>query len=160
MITGSPSRLEKLDIETATMGELREIVEFLINDFHARYADVLPPADFGKVVIYIGNHIQKGVVLIARDQAGEMCGVISGLVTTPWFSTSEMVSEGCFFVSPGMRGTGAGVELLRRLKEWSHDQGLPLMCSVSTGDDVEAKDKFFARQGFERIGGIYRTKGL
>jgi GNAT superfamily N-acetyltransferase len=160
MITGSsPIRLEKPDIKIAAMAELREIVDFLIEDFHDRYRDTLPPADFGKVVLYVGNHIQNGVVFTARDPSGELCGVISGLVTCPWFSTHPHVAEGCFFVSPDMRGTGAGVALLRHLGDWADKRGLPLICAVSTGDEVERKDRFFERQGFTRIGGIYRTKG-
>jgi hypothetical protein len=34
-------------------------------------------------------------------------------------------------------------------------RGLPLLMAVVNGEDVERKDKFYARHGFTRIGGVY-----
>lgn len=146
-------------IKPATLDELREIVDFLIERFHGAYADTLPPVDFGKVVLHIGKHINDGVLFAARDEDGALKGVIAGMVTEPWFSGSPQVSEGVFFVDETARGTGVGAELLRNLKKWARDKRLPLMCGVTTGDDLERKDEFFERNGLVKIGGIYRTKG-
>lgn len=148
-----------MKVTAAGMTDLREIVDFLIGRFHAEYAAVLPPVDFGRTVLYVGKHLNDGIVYVIRNDKGELAGVIAGMVSTPWFSTSPHVSEGVFFVVPEMRGTGAGVALLRALKKWAADQQLALMCGVTTADDVERKDRFFESQGLERIGGIYRTKG-
>lgn len=148
-----------MKINPATMDQLREIVDFLIGRFHGTYAHALPPVDFGKVVLHVGRHINDGVIFTARDDKGVLKGVIAGLVTEPWFSASPQVSEGVFFVDDTARGTGVGAELLRHLRRWAQDKDLPLMCGVTTGDDLDRKDEFFARNGLVRIGGIYRTKG-
>lgn len=148
-----------MKIKIAKMPQLREIVDFLIGRFHASYADVLPPVEFGKVVLHIGKHINDGVVFVARDDDGALCGVIAGMVTEPWFSGAKHVSEGVFFVDQTARGTGVGADLLCHLKHWAQEKGLPLMCGVTTGDDLERKDRFFERNGLVKIGGIYRTKG-
>lgn len=147
-----------MKVQTADMSHLREIVDFLIGKFHAAYSDVFPPADFAKVVLYVGNHINNGVVFVVRNGAGELGGVITGMEASPWFSTRRHISEGVFFVAPEMRQSRAAVLLLKALKQYAADKDMLLMCGVSCGDDLERKDKFFALQGMERIGGIYRTK--
>lgn len=147
-----------MKIERATLAELAEIVTFLIGKFHAEYADQLPPADYGKVVLYIGEHINRGVVFLCRSDAGELVGLIAGMVSSPWFSTQKHVSEGVFFVLPEARGSKAAVMLINSLKQFAREQHMRLYAGVTIGKDLESKDKFFDRNGLERIGGIYRTK--
>ena len=145
-------------VQHADLSHLREIVDFLIQKFHAAYTDVFPPADFAKVVLYVGSHLNNGAVFIVRDKDGNLGGVITGMESSPWFSTRRHIAEGVFFVAPEMRQSRAAVLLLKALRQYAADKGMALMCGVSCGDDLERKDKFFAIQGMERIGGIYRTK--
>jgi GNAT superfamily N-acetyltransferase len=147
-----------MQVQIAGLSQLREVVDYLIGKFHASYASVLPPVEFSKVVLYIGKHLNDGVVFTARNDKGELIGVIAGMVSSPWFSAKKHVSEGVFFVSPEARGTGVAADLLRHLKVWAADKNMALMCGVTTGDDLERKDQFFDRNGLVRIGGIYRTK--
>lgn len=147
-----------MKIERASLTELSEVVSFLIGKFHAEYADQLPPADYGKVVLYIGEHINRGVVFLCRSDAGELVGLIAGMVSSPWFSTQKHVSEGVFFVLPEARGSRAAVLLINALKGFAFEQQMRLYAGVTIGQDLESKDRFFDRNGLERIGGIYRSK--
>lgn len=147
-----------MKVQSADLSNLREIVDFLITKFHAAYADVFPPADFPKVVLYVGSHLNSGVVFVVRNDRGEVGGVIAGMESSPWFSTKRHVSEGVFFVEPEMRKTRAAIILLKALKRYADDRGMALIAGVTSGDDLERKDRFFESQGLERIGGIYRTK--
>lgn len=147
-----------MKVQHADLSNLREIADFLITKFHASYSDVFPPADFAKVVLYVGSHLNSGIVFIVRNDQGELGGVITGMEASPWFSTRRHISEGVFFVAPEMRQSRAAVLLLKALQRYAADKGMALMCGVSCGDDLERKDKFFALQGMERIGGIYKTK--
>lgn len=147
-----------MKVEHADLSNLREIVDFLIGKFHAAYADVFPPVDFPKVVLHVGSHLNSGIVFVVRNERGEVGGVIAGMVSAPWFSTKRHVTEGVFFVEPEMRKTRAAVILLKALKKYADDKGMALMTGVTSGDDLERKDRFFESQGLTRVGGIYRTK--
>ena len=53
------------------------------------------------------------------------------------------------------RKSSVAVRLLDRGKKRAGELGLPLHISVTYGTDVERKEKFFLRHGFEKIGGNY-----
>lgn len=148
-----------MHIEKATPEQFRELIEFLIGRFHAEYSEWFPPVDVDKVIRHVGNFIEHGVVFVARSKDGQMAGVISGVLTAPWFSSVKLVTDGFFYVAPEFRSTRAATALVRTLKVWSAEQGIEeLNCSVISGDDIDRKDRFFERNGFRRIGGIYRWR--
>lgn len=147
-------------ITPAAPQDLREVIEFLIYRFHASYAEFFPPVNVEKVIHSAASAIDTGIVYLARTKDGELAGVISGRITTPWFSDTAMATDGFFFVAPEHRGTRAASALVKALQAWATEKGLELTCSVSSGDDVDRKDRFFHKQNFQRIGGIYRHKGF
>jgi len=48
--------------------------------------------------------------------------------------------------------------LLAALAAYADACGLPCWASTTMGDDVERKDRLFARYGFQRVGGVYRKE--
>lgn len=145
-------------VHAATPDDMRPLIEFLIGRFHAEFSEWFPAVSVDKVISYVGNLIENGVVFIAANDQGEILGVLSGIVSSYWFSDEKMVQDGFFYVAPEHRGTRAASALLKSLKAWANMKGMDLHCSTISGGDVEKRDKFYDRNGLTRIGGIYRKK--
>ena len=68
---------------------------------------------------------------------------------------SICASQGLNFIAKkDLRIVGCMVLCYDQLKK-ARELGLPLHMSVTYGTDVERKEKYFLRQGFEKIGGNY-----
>jgi len=137
--------------------DLREAVavgKFLIDEFHGAYRDRFAPVDGEKVLRYLGQHVIDGVLFVA-EQDGCLVGAMAGRPAEYWWSTERFVNEGVFFVSERARASRAAVLLLKAMQGYADDLGLPLVVGVTSGDEVERKDRFFAKRGMARIGGIY-----
>lgn len=138
----------------AERGDLRNILAFLVGCFHYDYRDVFPPVDLDKMALHVARHIDDGVIFLA-EKDGKYAGIISGMPAQYWFSQEWYFLEGFFYVHPDHRKSRIALSLLRLLKKEAHFLGMKLVCSVSTGEDIARKDKFFERNGFRRVGGIY-----
>jgi hypothetical protein len=139
------------------MQDRSHVLHLLIGEFHQEFSDRFPPVSVEKMVHYVGDHIINGALFVARDADGTVVGAIAGRETEYWFSTSGYVREGFYYVSARARASRAAVLLLRSLKAWAAQKGMPLICGVSSADQVERKDRFFERNGMRRIGGLYVT---
>ena len=72
-----------------------------------------------------------------------------------WFSDETFLVDLAYYVDDKHRKSSLAVRLLDTAKKRARELGLPLHMSVTYGTDVERKEKFFIRQGFEKIGGNY-----
>lgn len=67
-----------------------------------------------------------GILLVAEDAAGEggLAGMAGGLVYPLYFSSGRLTGQELFWwVEPGLRGSGAGHALLRRMEGAARDRG-------------------------------------
>lgn len=72
-----------------------------------------------------------------------------------WFSDESFLVDLAYYIDPKNRKSSLAVRLLDLAKKKARELGLPLQISVTYGTDVERKEQFFLRQGFEKIGGNY-----
>ena len=142
-------------VRRAGEADVPAIADFLIDRFHAEYADRLPPVNERRVLGQVHHYATQGAVFLWED--GGICGTISGVPRAYWFSDAEYIDEGWFYVAPDCRGRPA-FHLLRALADYADEMGLPAWASATMGDDVERKDRLFARYGFARVGGVYRKE--
>ena len=145
---------DAVKIEEATAEDVVPIARVLVDEFHTEYENYFPPVDVKKTIEYIGDHYHRGKIFVAKRD-GEVVGVTMAKPTAFWFSHSEYINEGVFYVSPRARRSRAAKLLTTELKAYARSLHLPLMLGISSGDRVKAKDKFFESQGFTRIGGLY-----
>lgn len=143
-------------VHAATPEDMRPLVTFLIGRFHSEYAEWFPSVSVDKVIRYVGDLVENGVVFIAENDNGDILGVLSGKVGCYWFTDEQMVQDGFFYVAPEHRGTRCASALIKSLKAWADMKGLKLECAAISGGDVDRRDRFYERNGFARIGGVYR----
>jgi GNAT superfamily N-acetyltransferase len=114
----------------------------------------LPPIAPHKVEAALRHCMQKGRIFLGYK--GEKLGGILGVQEGEhWFSHGRFLADLVFYVAPCARASRIASHLLRAASEYATMRGLPLLMAVVNGEDVERKDKFYARHGFTRIGGVY-----
>lgn len=139
--------------------EIPRIVEFLVNRFHAEFADTLPPVNPQKVVASAYGTWRDGVILIAEDD-GAIVGSIALVPSGWWFSDAGFIADRWFYVAPEARGGPAWRALLDAAeglseREWKQK----LRPGVSAGGRHDAKDRLFRRAGYDRVATLYEKKG-
>ena len=102
--------------------------------------------------------MQKGRIFLGY-RGERLGGILAVQEEEHWFSHGKFLGDLVFYVAPCARVTRIASHLLRSAVEYATMRGLPLLTAVVNGEDVERKDKFYARHGFTRIGGVY-SRGL
>ena len=141
-------------ITTAKKDDVVEVSRFLVDEFHQEYSDWYPEVDVAMVIRYIGDHYNNGRIFINKDK-GKISGVTMAKPANYWFSRRQFLSEGVFYVAPRARRGKVAKKLLNELTAYARELDLDLTVAVSTGDRVQAKDRFFESNGLTRAGGLY-----
>lgn len=96
-----------------------------------------------------------GYVGIAVD-GDRVVGVMLAAVHEMWFSPARQVSEIMFYVVPASRSGALVRRMVKGLEEWSSVQGASRVgIGISSGVDVDRKDRLMGHLGFESAGGLY-----
>ena len=137
----------------AKEGDIPDICSLLV-EMHQDVPLRLPPLAPHKVVAALKNCLDTGRIFLGY-KGGKLVGVLAVHDGEHWFSNEKFLGDLVFFVSPRGRTSRVASLLLRNATEYATMRGLPLLMAVVNGEDVERKDKFYARHGFTRIGGVY-----
>lgn len=106
-----------------------------------------------RVIAQIVFCIEHGAVFV-EELDGAIVGAIGLRPDSPWWSDFEFLIDGFFYVVPEVRHTGVAKRLLKAAQAFAASKGLPLYVQITTGVDLDRKEKFFARFGFEARGAL------
>ena len=140
------------------------ITEATLNDIYPQYK-LLREAKKGfgypthehnaeKAIDQLSISANQGLNFLAKKD-GEIIGCMVLCYDQLWFSDETFLVDLAYYVDDNHRKSSVAVRLLDRGKKRARELGLPLHISVTYGTDVERKEKFFLRYGFEKIGGNY-----
>ena len=140
------------------------ITEATLNDIYPQYK-LLREAKKGfgyptkehnaeKAIDQLSVCAEQGLNFLAKkDSAIVGCMVLC--YDQLWFSDETFLVDLAYYVDKKYRKSSLAMRLLNTSKKRAKELGLPLHISVTYGTDVERKEKFFLRNGFEKIGGNY-----
>jgi len=142
---------------TTSTGDLEKVIELLVSHF-------VPEHKMGPLSA-INVNLEKGVkwVMYNVDQMafgvmndeGRLVGSLGLHRTSPWYSDSEYLTDGWFYVLPEYRKTGVGKMLIDEAKKFADQIKLPLIIGVFTSEDVETKVKVMQKMGMTMVGGLF-----
>lgn len=142
---------------TTSTGDLEKVIELLVSHF-------VPEHKMGPLSA-INVNLEKGVkwVVYNVDQMafgvmndeGRLVGSLGLHRTSPWYSDSEYLADGWFYVLPEYRKTGVGKMLIDEAKKFANEAKLPLIIGVFTSEDVETKVKVMQKMGMTMVGGLF-----
>ena len=142
---------------TTSTGDLEKVIELLVSHF-------VPEHKMGPLSA-INVNLEKGVkwVVYNVDQMafgvmndeGRLVGSLGLHRTSPWYSDSEYLADGWFYVLPEYRKTGVGKMLIDEAKKFANEVKLPLIIGVFTSEDVETKVKVMQKMGMTMVGGLF-----
>ena len=122
-------------------------------DFHAAscYADTVPANldSFEKTIVNLFS-VGNGVVLVAEDAEGVLCGMAGGVVQPHWFNHDHLAGQEMFWwVDESTRGSGAGFKLMDALEQWAIAKGCKTFCMASTANLTPEKlARIYKRRGY------------
>jgi GNAT superfamily N-acetyltransferase len=115
----------------------------------------LPEVDPAKVVNSIRLCAETGKLFVA-ERDGKIVGALGLLPTEHWFATDTYYADRFFYVLPSYRNSTIATRLLKAAKDFATDEGRELYMAVLSGVEVDRKENFIMRQGFARVGGMYK----
>jgi GNAT superfamily N-acetyltransferase len=123
--------------------------------FHAEIGDAFfLPFSADKTAWFLKQAIERRLV-IAVEEDGELVGGVALYESAPLYSVETGLYDMGFYVKEEYRRSRAAVLLRDAAKAIAADMGKPLLLGVSSGADLDRKDKFFTRAGFRRVGSFY-----
>lgn len=103
-----------------------------------------------KWVIYNVNEAAFGV-----EEGGKLVGSLGLHRTSPWYSDSEYLADGWFYVLPEYRKTGVGKMLIDAAKHHAEEAKVPLIIGVFTSEDAGTKAQVMQKLGLTMVGGLF-----
>lgn len=138
-------------------GDLKKLLELLIGHF-------VPEHKMGPLSA-INVNIEKGMKWVIlnldymtwgiEDENGRLIGSLGLYKTSPWYSDSEYLADGWFYVLPEYRKTGVGKMLIEQAKQFAKEANLPLIIGVFTNEDTETKTQVMRKLGMTTVGGLF-----
>lgn len=142
----------------------KDITEATINDIYPQYKLLRKAKEgFGyptkehnaeKAIDQLSLCASQGLNWIAKEE-GKIVGCMVLCYDQLWFSDENFLVNIVYYVDDKHRRSSLAIKLLDTAKKIAKELGLPLYIGVTYGTDVERKEKFFLRKGFEKIGGNY-----
>jgi len=130
----------------------------LLMQMHRTAPMKLPPVNPHRVEASLRGCLQEGRIFLGL-KVQRIVGVLALQECPHWYSNEKFLGDLVFYVDAGSRTSRIASHLLRAATEYATMRGLPLMMAVVHGEDVVRKDHFYARHGFQRVGGVY-TRGF
>ena len=145
-----------MTIEIARLREqdIPATAEFLIEEFHAEYADRLPPVNRQKVFVRVFGVWRDGFAFVARRD-GEIVGSIGAVEVPYWYADATFFMDAWLYIARPVRSWALFSALMKPTEEWAAGKGKKLIIASTLGDEVDRKDALFDRAGFRRVGGVY-----
>jgi GNAT superfamily N-acetyltransferase len=136
--------------------DLKKIVELLAGHFVSEHK--MGPLSAINVnlekgiqwVVFNVNQMAFGV-----EDEGKLVGSIGLHRTSPWYSDSEYLADGWFYVLPEYRKTGVGKMLIDAAKKFAEEAKLPLIVGVFTSEDADTKAQVMQKLGLSMVGGLF-----
>lgn len=136
--------------------DLKKVIDLLVTHF-------VPEHKMGPLSA-INLNLEKGVqwviynvgqVAFGVEDKGKLIGSLGLHRTTPWYSDSEYLADGWFYVLPEYRKTGVGKMLIDEAKKFAEEAKLPLIIGVFTSEDADTKAQVMQKLGLTMVGGMF-----
>jgi len=136
--------------------DLKKVLDLLVAHF-------VPEHKMGPLSA-INVNLEKGVqwviynvgqVAFGVEDEGKLVGSLGLHRTTPWYSDSEYLADGWFYVLPEYRKTGVGKMLIDAAKKFAEEVKLPLIVGVFTSEDADTKAQVMQKLGLSMVGGLF-----
>lgn len=136
--------------------DLKKIVELLAGHF-------VPEHKMGPLSA-INVNLEKGIqwvvfnvnqMAFGVEDEGKLVGSVGLHRTSPWYSDSEYLADGWFYVLPEYRKTGVGKMLIDAAKKFAEEAKLPLIVGVFTSEDADTKAQVMQKLGLSMVGGLF-----
>lgn len=136
--------------------DLKKVIELLVEHFVPEHkmgplSAINVNLEKGiKWVIYNVNEAAFGV-----EEDGKLIGSLGLHRTSPWYSDSEYLADGWFYVLPEYRKAGVGKVLIDAAKDYAAEAKLPLIIGVFTSEDADTKAQVMQKLGLTMVGGLF-----
>ncbi|MFL9669782.1 GNAT family N-acetyltransferase [Variovorax sp. AB1(2024)] len=150
-----------MKIENATIEDVLPLVKLAVVMFnespnYGRYNDF----DGGKVFDIVTSLVtsENGIVIVCRDDSGEIVGGFVGGVDVMWFCReTKVMYDNALFIHPAHRGGMTAVNLLKEAFRQAKEKGASqAQVTNTTGVFSKHVERLYQYVGMEHVGGFYK----
>lgn len=142
-------------IRAATIDEAEAIATLLMDEMwpDINYGEV----DFEKGLEEVEGIIRHGSAWLVMD--GDEIAATAGIcIGDPfWWSSEQFITDKWIFVREKWRKSRAAVLIFKQFAMVADQAPVPVLLSIASMVDREAKERLFARYG-DRVGNFYRVR--
>jgi GNAT superfamily N-acetyltransferase len=143
-------------IRAATTSDIADLVPLMEAQIAEHPFGVLFKGAAGSLEAFLVRVMELGVVIVVTDRIlgrpgdkPRIFGLLAVVALPHHLSGEPYAHEVAFYVEPALRGTNAGIELIRAVEAWACKKTLHVLKMVApVGGRLEP---FYKRQGFEAV---------
>lgn len=149
-------------IDIAKEDDIPDITR-MVKNFHSEYPFKLD-FDDNKIADLIHQlvtaSIKDKVLIVAREDEGNVIGLIAAIATEVLFSSTRVAAELMWWVDPEHRHTQTGMALLEAFEMWAEQVGCKVIQMSSVESPITDRlTKVYGRRGYKLIERNY-LKGI
>lgn len=141
-------------VRRANLGDISALV-FLLSRMHKETTVEIPKINTAKLVDKINQLLHTGVVLVGTDEDNNIVGSIAGQKNVDWWADEEYIGDLWYYVVPNARKSDVAKKLLINFIKIVKETKMKLRLGHVFSGDVDRKDKFYERHGFQKAGIVY-----
>lgn len=140
-----------LQVELLKPSEIDKAMDLLM-EMHSEVSFTVGPPDRKKAI----DALSQCVKYVVKEYDGSLGGILALREATVWYSKTPFLADLVFYVKPSFRSSRAALLLLRQAQKDARLKGLKLLVACNSGDDIERKENFYRRLGFQKIGASFK----
>lgn len=148
------SERQTILIRTARPADVTAIYGLLLNSYQEMAYVMPPPLEF-HAFAWILRTMESGRVYLAERGGQAVASVGLRQQTWEWNPTKPFLQDVWFYILPDARRGGTARGLMQAAKKLSEETKLPLFMGITTGTSPDLKERFYAMQGLQYLGGFF-----
>lgn len=146
----------------ADVVKIRQLLGMLVDEVRGEGGTDYPEIEDAKLMPFILDVIVNqwcAVIEVDRDGRQFIIGSVALRESSFFWAARPVILDSWFYIHENFRKTRAAVQMMKAVQAYADEREAPLVLGINSGLDLERKEHWYSRQGFD-LRGMFFTRGL